>query len=60
MYFIHRKNSNPLSTAVACHQKLEKAKIDALYKASEYDSDMVVTDHFGCKRYEVNLDDYAD
>tara|TARA_B100001094_G_scaffold43724_1_gene38531 strand:- start:316 stop:498 length:183 start_codon:yes stop_codon:yes gene_type:complete len=60
MYFIHRKNSNLLSTAVACHQKLVDAKYDAFFKAWEYDRDMVVTDHFGCKRHEINLADYED
>tara|TARA_R100000353_G_scaffold168487_1_gene131030 strand:- start:93 stop:284 length:192 start_codon:yes stop_codon:yes gene_type:complete len=63
MYFVHRKGSNlyvNLSATLGCHQSLEKAKIDALYKAGEYDRDMIVTDKFGCKRYEVNLEDYKD
>ena len=58
MYFIHRKGTNLLSTALATHQRLDDAKVDAIYKASEYDCDVVVTDYYGCKRHEVNLEDY--
>ena len=63
MYFIHRKGSNlylNFSAAVACHKELKHAKYDAFIKACEYDRDMIVTDNFGCKRYEINLEDYED
>lgn len=53
-YFIHRKGTNLLSTALATHQRLDDAINDAEYKANRYECDMVVTDYHGTQKHEAN------